>query len=314
MSGDVQLLQIGSFTEEFNKRLTETYKVHRLWEQESPDDYLKEVGPEVDIVVTSGRYGCSADIMRAAPKLKAIVSFGVGYDPIDIDTARELNIAVSNTPDVLNDCVADLAMGLLISSARRIAEGDRFVRAGKWGSEPFPLGAKVSGKRLGILGLGRIGKCIAQRANGFGMEIHYHNRRQDPSVDYGYEETPADLATWADFLIVTCVGGPSTQGLVSREVMEALGPQGTLINVSRGSVVDQPAMVELLESGRLGSAALDVFADEPNVPSALLEMPQVVLVPHIASGTHETRKQMQDLVFDNLDSFIASGKLVTPVL
>jgi len=307
------ILQIGALTESFNNRLASLYQTHRLWEQPDPEAFLRDIGPQIDLIVTSGRYGCTAAQMAAAPNLKAIVSFGVGYDPIDIDAAKARNLVVSNTPDVLNDCVADLAMGLMIASARRIAQGDRYVRAGQWGKVPFPLGSKVSGKRLGILGLGRIGKCVARRAAGFDMEIRYHNRRADASVDFGYASSLQELADWADFLVVTCVGGPSTVGLVSREVLEALGPQGTLINVSRGSVVDQSALVELLADKRLGGAALDVFANEPQVPAELLDMPQLVLLPHIGSGTSETRQQMEELVFENIASFVGNGKLVSPV-
>jgi lactate dehydrogenase-like 2-hydroxyacid dehydrogenase len=308
------LLQMGPLTDAFNDRLSGLHATYRIWEQEDRDAFLRDKGAEVDIIVTSGRFGCSADVMAATPNLKAIISFGVGYDPIDIEAARARNIRVSNTPDVLNDCVADLALGLMISSARRIAQGDRFVRGGHWGQQPFPLGSRFSGKRLGILGLGRIGKCVAKRAAGFDMDIRYHNRRQDPTTSYGYEASLVELASWADFLVLTCVGGPSTQGLVNREVLEALGPEGTLINVARGSVVDQPALVELLQDGRLGGAALDVFAEEPQVPAALLDMPQLVLLPHIGSGTRETRQQIEGLVFENLASFISRGELVTPVL
>jgi len=308
------LLQMGPLTDAFNDRLSALHATHRIWEQPDRDAFLREIAPQVDIIVTSGRYGCSADVMAALPNLKAIISFGVGYDPIDIDAARARNIRVSNTPDVLNDCVADLAMGLMIASARRIAQGDRFVRDGLWGQQPFPLGSRVSGKRLGILGLGRIGKCVARRASGFDMDVRYHNRRPDPTVSFGYEASLVELAQWADYLVLTCVGGPSTQGLVNREVLAALGPKGTLINVARGSVVDQPALVELLLEGRLGGAALDVFAEEPQVPAELLELPQLVLLPHVGSGTHETRRQMEELVFENLATFLSRGELVTPVL
>ncbi|MCP8689460.1 2-hydroxyacid dehydrogenase [Marinobacterium sedimentorum] len=308
------ILQMGPLTDAFNDRLSSLHATDRIWEQQDRDAFLRETGRRVDIIVTSARYGCSAEVMAALPNLKAIISFGVGYDPIDMDAARARNIRVSNTPDVLNDCVADLALGLMISSARRIAAGDRFVRSGHWGQQPFPLGSRVSGKRLGILGLGRIGKCVAKRASGFDMDIRYHNRREDPAVSYGYESSLVELASWADYLVLTCVGGPSTEGLVSREVLAALGPRGTLINVARGSVVDQPALVELLLDGRLGSAALDVFAEEPQVPAELLDLPQLVLLPHIGSGTHETRRQMEELVFENLAAFISRGELVTPVL
>jgi lactate dehydrogenase-like 2-hydroxyacid dehydrogenase len=266
------------------------------------------------VVVTSARHGCSAALIDALPRLEAIVSFGVGYDAIALDAARARGIQVSNTPDVLNDCVADLAFGLLLDAARGIAHGDRFVRAGRWPQGGFPLTTRVSGKKLGILGLGRIGEIVARRAQGFDMEIAYNNRRPREGAPWRFEPDLKALATWADFLVVATVGGPSTAGLVSREVIEALGPRGILVNVSRGSVIDEAAMVAALVDGRLGGAGLDVFQDEPNVPPALLALDNVVLAPHMASGTHETRAAMTALTLQNLNAFLADGRLLTPVL
>lgn len=309
----VQIVQTGTFSPRVNQALKEQYGAAALWEQPSPLDWLREHGQDVRVVVTSARYGCTAAMIDALPKLEAIVSFGVGYDSIAVDAARARGILVSNTPDVLNDCVADLAFGLLLDAARGIAHGDRFVRAGKWGTSPFPLSSRVSGKKLGILGLGRIGEKVAQRGAGFDMDIAYTNRRPRAGAPWRHEPDLIALAQWCDFLAVTCVGGPETEGLVSREVIEALGPKSILINVSRGSVIDEEAMVDALRDGRLGGAGLDVFRAEPTVPSELLGLDNVVLMPHAASGTHETRRAMEDCMFDNLEAFLKEGKVVTAV-
>jgi lactate dehydrogenase-like 2-hydroxyacid dehydrogenase len=308
------LIQIGPLAPQINSRLREQYQAVPLWEQADPLAWLREHGHPARVVVTSARHGITAEAIAAMPELEAIVSFGVGYDSIALDAARMRGIQVSNTPDVLNDCVADLAFGLLLDAARGIAHGDRFVRGGKWGKENFPLTARVSGKKLGILGLGRIGEKVAKRAAGFGMDIAYHNRRPREGAPWRYEADLKALAGWADFLVVTCVGGPQTEGLVSAGIIEALGPKGILVNVSRGSVVDEGALVAALRDGRLGGAGLDVFRDEPQVPKALLALDNVVLAPHMASGTLETRAAMAGLVFENLDAFLGTGKVITPVL
>jgi lactate dehydrogenase-like 2-hydroxyacid dehydrogenase len=232
---------------------------------------------------------------------------------VDVEHARKRGILVTNTPDVLTDCVADLAIALVIDVARGVTSGDRYVRAGKWLKGPMPLATKVSGARLGILGLGRIGRAIAARAEGFDMEIRYHNRRQVPDSPYGYERTLEDLARWCDFLVVATAGGESTRGLVSAQVLEALGPEGFLVNIARGSVVDEPALVEALAARRVAGAGLDVFADEPNVPGPLLALDNVVLTPHIASATTDTRAAMGQLVLDNLAAFFETGRVLTPV-
>ncbi|AHV93359.1 2-hydroxyacid dehydrogenase [Bordetella holmesii] len=222
---------------------------------------------------------------------------------------------MSNTPDVLTDCVADLAWGLLISAARRMGQGERFVRAGQWGQVhgSIPLGMRVSGKKLGVIGLGRIGEAIARRGLGFDMQVRYHNRRERNDVEYGYAGSLTELAEWADFLIVATVGGPSTRHLVSREVLRALGPKGIIVNIARGPVIDEAAMESLLESGELGFAALDVFEHEPNVPDFLKTTDQAVVLPHIGSATTETRLDMENLMLDNLAAYFATGKVTTPV-
>ncbi|CAG9184494.1 2-hydroxyacid dehydrogenase [Cupriavidus pinatubonensis] len=310
----IQILQVGPLAPQTNSTLQERFSAAALWQQADPLSWAREHGGEVRVVVTSARHGCTAALIGALPKLEAIVSFGVGYDSIALDAVRARGIQVSNTPDVLNDCVADLAFGLLIDAARGIAHGDRFVRAQHWPQGGFPLTTRVSGKKLGILGLGRIGEIVARRASGFDMEIAYHNRRPRDGAPWRFEGDLKALAAWADFLVVAVVGGPETAGLVSREIIDALGPKGILVNVSRGSVIDEAAMVEALVEGRLGGAGLDVFRDEPNVPPALLALDNVVLAPHMASGTHETRTAMTALTLQNLEAFLATGKVLTPVL
>ena len=306
------ILQIGPMTERFNRRLAAEHEVFRFWEQ-GADAVLEQHAERIDIVVTSARFGCKAALIERLPSLRAIVSFGVGYDSIDIEGAKARGISVSNTPDVLNDCVADLAFGLIIDCARQMSAADRFVRAGDWPSGSLPLARKVSGKKLGIVGLGRIGEAVAKRSSGFDMEVRYHNRRPVEGSIHGYEASLSELACWADFLVVACPGGESTRHLVSRQVLDALGANGILVNVSRGSVVDESALVDALRDGRLGGAGLDVYAQEPTVPEALFKLPNVVLLPHIGSATEETRLAMEELLFANLQAFLERGEMVTAV-
>jgi len=308
-----KVLQVGPLSERFNRRLVEEYGAEPYWTQADGPAFLAECGAEVEVLVTSARFGCSPAMLEALPNLRAICSFGVGYDAIPLEPVRRRGIPLSNTPEVLNECVADLAMGLLIDGARRIAEADRFVRAGQWRVGNFPPATRVSGKRLGIVGLGRIGQAVARRSGGFDMAVRYHNRRPVADSPYGYAASLVELAQWADFLVLTCPGGPSTHHLVDAEVLAALGPKGLLVNVARGSVVDEAALVAALADGRLGAAALDVFEQEPQVPAALLDMPNVLLLPHIGSATGETRLQMEELVIANLQAFIDKGELLTPV-
>jgi lactate dehydrogenase-like 2-hydroxyacid dehydrogenase len=218
---------------------------------------------------------------------------------------------VGNTPDVLNDCVADLALGLIIDVARGIGASERYLRRGQWPQAPYPLQRKVSGKRVGIVGLGRIGKAIARRAEAFDLALRYHNRRPVADTTMTYEPVLNELARWADFLVVIVPGGASTHHLIDAGVLEALGPEGYLINVARGSVVDEPALVRALTERRIAGAALDVFEHEPQVPAALMALDNVVLVPHIGSATVETRAAMAQRVFDNLQSFFATGRVIS---
>ncbi len=268
---------------------------------------------EVVAAITSSSHGVTNEQIDAMPGLRAIVHFGVGYETTDVEYARGRGIVVSNTPDVLTDCVADLAVGGLIDVLRRLSAADRFVRRGDWQQGQFPLATRVTGRRVGILGLGRIGRAIAHRLAAFDARLSYHSRNEVPGVTYPYHPSPAALAEAVDVLVVATSGGPATAGLVSAEVLAALGPAGYLVNIARGSVVDERALVAALSSGELAGAALDVFADEPNVPEALLSNDNVVLLPHIASATTETREAMGDLAFRNLEQFMTDGTLVTPV-
>lgn len=306
------ILQLGPLTDRFNRSLAADHEVLRLWE-EGTEALLDQHAQRVEILVTSARFGCSAALIERLPNLRAIVSFGVGYDAIDVAAAKARGIPVSNTPDVLNDCVADLAFGLVIDCARQMSRADRFVRAGEWPSGGLPLAARVSGKKLGIVGLGRIGEAVAKRSSGFDMQVRYHNRRPVPGSDYGYAQDLLELARWSDFLVLTCPGGEGTRNLINRDVLDALGPKGTLINVSRGTVVDEAALVEALVEGRLGGAGLDVYANEPEVPQPLLSLPNVVLLPHIGSATEETRLAMEELLSANLHAFLERGELLTAV-
>ncbi|MCD8494298.1 MAG: 2-hydroxyacid dehydrogenase [Burkholderiaceae bacterium] len=311
-----KIIQIGSLggSPGADNALREHFDVLPLWQAADRDQALRDAA-DVEVVVTSAMHGCKADVIEKLPNLKLICNWGVGYDSIDIETAAKHGVAVTNTPDVLNDCVADEAWGLIIACARHIPQGDRFVRDNRWENHDgmLPLGTRVSGKKLGIVGLGRIGMAIAKRAQGFDMQIGYHNRNARTDVPYTYMEKLTDLASWSDFLVVATVGGASTRKLISRDVLKALGPTSYIINIARGPVIDEAAMVELLQSGELGGAGLDVFENEPKVPDALKRLENVVLMPHVGSATTETRQAMFDVVMKNLQAYFAGKALLTPV-
>jgi len=312
-----RILQIGSLSGSpiANAAVAEQYDVLPLWTAADKAAYLREHAQDIEVAVTSAVTGITADIINALPRLKVICSWGVGYDTLDIEAARARNVQVSNTPKVLDDCVADIAWGLILGCARQIAWGDRFVRANHWENKTasLPLGMRVTGKKLGIVGLGNIGHAIAKRGLGFDMEVAYNNRKQRNDVSYTYYESLVELAKWSDFLVVATVGGASTRNLINEQVMRALGPKSILINIARGSVVDEVALVKLLQEGALGGAGLDVFDKEPKVPDQLKSMDNVVLMPHVASATEETRQLMLNLVLDNIASYFNTGKVITPV-
>jgi lactate dehydrogenase-like 2-hydroxyacid dehydrogenase len=292
--------------------LESQYTVHRLWEATPREALLQSVAPNVRVVVTTGGAGAGRELIERLPRLKLIACFGVGIDAIDLAAARERGVAVTNTPDVLTDDVADLAIALMLDAMRGISAGDRYVRAGRWLKGALPLQTKMSGKRLGIVGMGRIGQAIARRAAAFDMAIAWHGPRPK-DLPYRHEPDLVALAGAVDVLVAACPGGAATRGLIGRAVLEALGPRGFFVNIARGSVVDEGALVELLQAGRLAGAALDVFVDEPHVPAPLLALDRVVLQPHVASATHETRAAMGRLVLDNVAAFTAGRALLTPV-
>jgi lactate dehydrogenase-like 2-hydroxyacid dehydrogenase len=309
-----RVLRVGPLKPSLMDTLVADYDALTLPDGDEREQFLAEHGPSITAVVTSGRTGVDAALMERLPQLGAVVNFGVGYDTTDVDAATERGIGVSNTPDVLTDCVADLAVGLVIDTVRGLSSAERFVRAGRWPAEGnTPLTRQVTGKRVGIIGLGRIGSAIADRLTAFRCPISYHNRNEIDDSPYAYAASPVALAEGVDVLIVAASGGSGTAHLVDRAVLDALGPEGYLINVARGSVVDEEVLIELLASGQLAGAGLDVFAHEPNVPDALLAMDNVVLLPHVGSATVETRAAMEALTLENLDRFLADGSLVTPV-
>lgn len=253
--------------------------------------------------MTNGKVGCDRALIGALPNLRIIAIYGVGFDKVDLAAARQRGIVVANTPGVLTDDVADLAVGLVICLLRGIASADRYLREGQWAQSEYVLKTKVTGKRFGILGLGRIGTAIAERLTVFGPVSYAGTRMKQ--VPWTFHDDPVSLARWCDVLIVACAANERTRSLIGEEVLSALGPDGYLVNIARGSIVDEHALVESLESGRLGGAALDVFEDEPNVRRELATSDRVVLTPHIGSATAETRRAMADAVLANLDAFFA---------
>lgn len=307
----IEILQTGPLLASCEKALTERYTVHKLHEIADKDAWLNENGARIRAHAGSG---VQASLMEKLPNLEIIASFGVGYDNIDTAAAKARNIRVTNTPDVLNDAVAEITIGLMISLARRIPQGDQFVRQGKWPGNNFGLFSELTGKTVGILGLGRIGKEIATRAQAMKMRVVYYGRKQQPSVPYIYYNNLEDMARDSDWLVIIAPGGKGTEGIVSRKVLEALGPKGMLVNVARGTLIDEPAMVELLQNGGLGGAALDVFEKEPQVPEALLELDNVVLSPHQGSATNQTRDAMGALLVANLERHFAGEPLISAVV
>lgn len=293
--------------------LAAQYNVTCLTDQADPAAFLAAEGAQFSAVVTAASIGLKSEVIAALPNLKVVSSFGVGFDSLDIAAAQARGVTVGYTPGVLNDCVADMAFALMLDVSRGVAASDRFVRRGEWPKARFAPQTKASGKRLGIVGMGRIGMAIAERATGFRMDVGYHNRRPAAGSTLPYFDTLTALAQWADYLIIAVAGGATTRHMVNREVLQALGPKGYLINIARGTVVDEAALIDALTHQHIAGAGLDVFEDEPNVPAALMELDNVVLTPHIASGTHDTRRAMADLVLENLRSFYATGAVREPV-
>jgi len=300
-------------TDRMMKRLVAEFVVHAVGDIPDLDAFLIENGESITAVATDGHLGLSSEVMERLPNLKIISSYGVGYDAIDATAAASRGVVVTHTPDVLNAEVADTAIMLWLAVSRQLVVNDAYVRSGRWEAEGnAPLSRSVQNRTVGILGLGRIGQTIAERARMFDAEVLYHTRSQK-EVPYAYCADLVDMAQRSDVLICITPGGAGTRHLVDRDVLDALGPEGTLINVSRGSVVDEDALIKALQDGRLGAAGLDVFEDEPRVPAALLGMENVVLQPHVGSATVETRQAMGDLTCDNLSQYLKNGSTLTPV-
>jgi lactate dehydrogenase-like 2-hydroxyacid dehydrogenase len=274
------------------------------------DHALRE---RIGAIVTRSNYDIDTALIERLPSLKIIATSGVGFDRIPVEFARERGIVVANTPDLLNAAVAELTIGLMLALLRQLPQADRFVRSGAWSKGAFPLGSSLAGKRVGIIGMGRIGKEIAQRLAPFDVEIAYYGRTKQ-ALSHEWFAHPAELARWSDILIAACPGGSETRHLVDAAVLDALGTRGVLVNIARGSVVDENALVQALERQAIAGAALDVFEREPLDTSALFAFDNVVLSPHIGSATHETRLAMAQLTIDNVVSFFTTGKAITPVI
>jgi D-3-phosphoglycerate dehydrogenase len=293
--------------------LAEDYTLHRLADAMEPDTFLANVGPTIRAMVTRGDVGADSTLMAALPNLEIVASFGVGFDAIDLDYARKRAIRVTNTPDVLTDDVADMGIALLLAVARRIPTGDHHVRSGAWAKGTVPLTTRVSGKRLGLIGFGRVGRAIAARAAGFGLSVAYCGpRRKDVSLPWYID--PVALAANVDFLVICAVSETATRGLIGESVLKALGPNGILVNIARGSIVDEPALIAALQGRHIAGAGLDVFDREPTIDPTFATLDNVVLQPHMGSGTVETRKAIGRLVHDNLIAHFAGQPLPTPVL
>lgn len=295
------------------QRMEREFDLIKLWEQPDRDAALRAAANTVRALAHTGHSLVDAALMDALPNLEIVANFGVGVDQIDLEAAKASNIIVTNTANALNDCVADCAMALVLNTLRKFPQADRYVRAGRWKTDgTYPFTTSLGGKTLGILGLGRIGEEIASRAQAFRMTVRYHNRRRK-NVPYPYDPDPVTLARHSDVLVVITPGGPETDKLVNSEVLDALGPQGYLVNVARGSVVDQPVLLDYLQQRKIAGAGLDVYAREPDVPAAFFDLDNVVLLPHMASATNETRTAMGNLQIENILLHLAGKPVLTRV-
>jgi hypothetical protein len=295
--------------------LSKAVTLHYLFDAKDRDAFIASVGDKVRaLAVAYTANKIDAAFMQRFPKLEQISSFGVGYDHIDAKWAGEHGITVTNTPEVLNEEVADTALGLLLCTVREFPQAERYLRAGKWVENHYPLSkATLRDRTVGMVGMGRIGKAIARRLEAFGVPVVYHSRQPQPGVSYKYYPQLVDMARAVDTLMVIVPGGPATQNLINAEVLKALGPRGILINMARGSVVDEPALIAALKDRTIYSAGLDVFANEPQVPKELLAMDHIVLFPHLGSSTERTRAAMDQLVVDNILAWAAGKPPLTPV-
>ena len=308
------MLLIGGATSRMMEKFEAAFNIHMMSEMSDTQKWLEDNGAKIEAVATNGHDGVKPDIMSKLPNLKIISCYGVGYDAIDTSVTVDRNIMVTHTPGVLNADVANLAVLLMLATSRCLVREDKWVRSGNWANKGnAPLARSIENKRVGILGLGRIGSEIARKLEAFNCEIVYHTRNKKTDVSYAYYDNLTQMAEDVDYLVAITPGAASTNKIVNAEVLNALGSEGTFINVARGSVVDEVELVKALKDGRLGFAGLDVFADEPNAPSELFEMENVTLTPHVASATVETRQAMGDLTVENLLKFFSGQPVLTPV-
>lgn len=314
MADKPNLLVIGgAMSPPMRDALEQDFTLHELFAQDDQQAWLAANGADMPSVLTDGHWGVRQDVMPHLTALKVISCYGVGYDNIDAKDCAARGIMVTHTPNVLNAEVANTAILLWLATSRRLVRDDQFVRSGKWPDGNAPLTRSVDDRKVGILGLGRIGEELASRLSVFNADIRYHTRNKKPDSPYQYYDNLVDMARDVDVLFCITPGGAATHHLVNKDVMDALGPDGTLINVGRGPVVDEAEMVKALQEGRLGNAGLDVFEKEPQVPAELFDMDQVTLLPHVGSATVETRKAMGDLAVNNLRQFLRDGTVISPV-
>jgi lactate dehydrogenase-like 2-hydroxyacid dehydrogenase len=310
-----EVLMIGPMMPLIVEGISKAFTLHKLWEAPNPDAVISELGPRLRAIAAGGGHTrLDGTFMSRFPKLEIISSFGVGYDHVDAKWAGAHGVVVTNTPDVLTEEVADTALGLLLCAVREFPQAERYLRAGKWLKAHYPLTRGTLRERtVGIVGLGRIGKAIARRLEASQVSIVYYGRTRQSDVPYRYYADLVEMARDVDILMVVTPGGPETKNLINASVLEALGPEGILINVARGSVVDEPALIKALQGKKIMSAGLDVFVDEPKVPQELIDMDNVVLFPHLGSASVYTRQKMGQLVVDNLLAWAAGKTPLTPV-
>ncbi|MGK4442097.1 2-hydroxyacid dehydrogenase [Yersinia enterocolitica] len=307
------VLIIAPVMDYLTEKLEQSFTVYKLFDVADQGVFLAEQGKNIKGIVTRGDIGVTNEVLALLPEVEIISIFGVGTDAVDLDYTRERKIIVTTTPGVLTDDVADTALGLIIATSRRLCQADKFLRAGQWPHSSLPLASKVTGKRLGVFGMGRIGQAIARRATGFDMQIAYTDTAHIDSLPYQYVPDLISLAQQSDILVVAISGGKDSAGLVDKTIFAAMPNHAILINIARGSMINQDELIQALQQQEIGGAGLDVFADEPNVPQALIEMDNVVLLPHIASATKETRIQMSDIVFSNILAHFSGNKTPTAI-
>ncbi|WP_419910980.1 2-hydroxyacid dehydrogenase [Hoeflea sp.] len=308
-----EILIVGGMMPLVRDSLADSFATHDLPADDEAEILLNTVGDKIRGMASSPARRIDSELIDRLPELEIIANYGVGFDNVDVAHAAARNIIVTNTPDVLTEEVADSAIGLTIMTVRELSAAERWLRAGNW-KKHYPLTrGTLRGKRMGIFGLGRIGRAIAQRAQAMGMEVCYHNRTRVRDVPYPYISSLRELATHCDILMCAAPGGEATRGLINAEIFQALGPEGTFINIGRGSTVDEAALVTALQDRTIMAAGLDVFENEPHVPPELLSMDHVVLLPHVASASVHTRNAMAQLLVDNLTNWFVNGSPLTPI-